>query len=392
MINKRIDEIEERDIDALVTDGEPESRTIDYKGELPGGKDDDKREFLADVSAFANASGGDIVFGVEEGGGDKKGIPTKVVGLSGDMDGAILRLESMLRSGLEPVLPGLRIRRVDRAAGPPVLVLRVPKSWLAPHRVTFRGHDRFYVRTSAGKDKMDVTELRAAFALSEGLPERLRRFRRERLALIAAGETPAPLVPGPKVVLHVVPFDAGRHLDMTAVAREKDELEPMNTTYVGYRFNVDGYLAHDRPSGPARPGESYVQVLRSGALEYAWARLCWGKDQRTIDRFFLEGNVVEALRRGVELLRGLDFGPPIFALMTMLGVKGLAMGRENAYNDLCAESDPFDRDDLLLPDVAVQDFADDAPAVLKPAFDTMWQAAGKPGSPNYDKDGTWTVK
>jgi predicted HTH transcriptional regulator len=31
-----------------------------------GGSDRDRKEFLADVSAFANPSGGDIVIGIEE--------------------------------------------------------------------------------------------------------------------------------------------------------------------------------------------------------------------------------------------------------------------------------------------------------------------------------------
>ena len=71
MIPKRFDEITKADIDALVANGVAEGRTLDYKRTLPGGKDDEKREFLADVSSFANAAGGDIIFGVEE----DQGIP-----------------------------------------------------------------------------------------------------------------------------------------------------------------------------------------------------------------------------------------------------------------------------------------------------------------------------
>ena len=48
------------DIDALVTNGRSESTQLDYKLTLPRGTDDDKKEFLADVSAFANTLGGDI--------------------------------------------------------------------------------------------------------------------------------------------------------------------------------------------------------------------------------------------------------------------------------------------------------------------------------------------
>lgn len=44
----------------------PESRTLEYKRDLPDPKDrDSKREFLGDVTSFANAQGGDIVYGIE---------------------------------------------------------------------------------------------------------------------------------------------------------------------------------------------------------------------------------------------------------------------------------------------------------------------------------------
>ena len=66
MIDKAIDKIEPADLERLVQNGVAEGRTLEYKEELPGGTDDDRREFLGDVSAFANASGGDLIYGAEE--------------------------------------------------------------------------------------------------------------------------------------------------------------------------------------------------------------------------------------------------------------------------------------------------------------------------------------
>ncbi len=63
MISREFDTITKEDIEALVTDAVPEDRTIEYKQQLPGGTDEDKREFLADVSSFANAAGGDVLYG-----------------------------------------------------------------------------------------------------------------------------------------------------------------------------------------------------------------------------------------------------------------------------------------------------------------------------------------
>ena len=64
MINCPINEINQTNIETLITDKIEESRTLEYKEELPIGTDNEKKEFLADVSSFANALGGDIIYGI----------------------------------------------------------------------------------------------------------------------------------------------------------------------------------------------------------------------------------------------------------------------------------------------------------------------------------------
>ncbi len=66
MILRAVNDITENDLLALISDGVAEGRSIDYKRELPGNSDGDKKEFLADASSFANTEGGDLVFGMLE--------------------------------------------------------------------------------------------------------------------------------------------------------------------------------------------------------------------------------------------------------------------------------------------------------------------------------------
>lgn len=73
MILRAVNDITENDLLALISDGVAEGRSIDYKRELPGNSDGDKKEFLADASSFANTEGGDLVFGMLE------PIPTKKI-------------------------------------------------------------------------------------------------------------------------------------------------------------------------------------------------------------------------------------------------------------------------------------------------------------------------
>lgn len=72
MIPKDIKQIIQSDIQELIDNSVPEGKTIEYKRELPKKSDKAKKEFLADVSSFANSSGGDLILGIEENPATKK--------------------------------------------------------------------------------------------------------------------------------------------------------------------------------------------------------------------------------------------------------------------------------------------------------------------------------
>jgi len=68
---------------------------------------------------------------------------------------------------------------------------------------------RFYARDTNGKYPVDVDGLRVAFVSTSALGDQLRSFRAERMARLLSGAPQAPLQPGAKIVLHVVPLQRG---------------------------------------------------------------------------------------------------------------------------------------------------------------------------------------
>ena len=193
MITQRIDELTYADIERLVEQKVPEGRELDYKRQLPGGTADEVKELLADVTSFANASGGHLVFGVTTAkvNGQNTAIPEAIVGV-GEINAEQVenRLVDQLRSCIQPRIVGLRVKAIVMAGKPTVVVIHIPRSWNAPHMVA-KGSSKFYSRTSAGKQPLDVTEIRHAFAMSESVGERIRAFRDERIGRILA-LTPTP--------------------------------------------------------------------------------------------------------------------------------------------------------------------------------------------------------
>src|SRR5258707_11196562 len=210
MIENLIDNINKNDIQSLVDAKKSERRTLDYKLQLPGNSDADKREFLYDVSSFANAAGGDLVYGIA----DEKDATGKATGLPASADGltlpnpsdAIARLENVVRDGIDPRIQGIQWQRVDGFSNGPVIVMRIPKSLTGPHMVVFGGMGRFYSRNSTGKYPLDVGEIRSAFMESTAIGDRLRAFRRKRVEHIMGLLAPLGQMPIAKTVLHLIPL------------------------------------------------------------------------------------------------------------------------------------------------------------------------------------------
>ena len=109
LIPKLLSEITKKDLLQLVENSIIEGKTIEFKQELKQSTDGDKRELLADVSSFANAGGGDLIYGIAA----NEGVASEVRGLDAfNEDQDVLRLESILRDGIEPRIQGLQIHVV----------------------------------------------------------------------------------------------------------------------------------------------------------------------------------------------------------------------------------------------------------------------------------------
>jgi hypothetical protein len=385
VIPKPIDVVQKPDIDSLLANKVAEGRTIDYKLQLPGTTDDAKKEFLADVSSFANASGGDLLFGASE----TAGVPTALPGLSApDLDAEILRLESIIRDGIQPRVP-VRCHKVEGFTAGPVLVIRVPQSWAAPHMVTFKTWSRFFTRNSAGKYQMDVGELRSAFAASESLGERLQSFRTERLGRIIADETPTPINAPAKMVLHIMPFSSftlGTYIDPQSQRNLLHLMFPLGRGSFDYRFNLDGFLTYRKAMPDNGIPGTYCQLFRSGAIEGVSADVFNFKYERGIlDAPTYESYLIQAVPNYLAALKQVQVPTPMLLTLSMTGVRHFALaGRMGRFG-----SGSIDRDVLLLPDVRVEQYDADAPSLLRPIFDAVWNAAGFERCFNYNSSGEW---
>jgi hypothetical protein len=388
MLNMSIDQITEIDLQGLIDNSVIEWKTLDYKAVLPGNSDSDKKEFLADVSSLANSIGGDIVFGIIC--DNSTGTPKTLEGISAtNWDQEILRLDNMIRDGVKPRISGIKIKLIPLSSGKSALVVRTEKSWNPPHRVTFKGHDKFYGRSTNGKYALDVDELRNAFNLSATIAERIRNFRIDRVNKILADDTPVRLLSLPKTVLHIVPLislNPGQIYDITVVYKSPSKLPTINSIVGDRRYNLDGVLTYSvEMSGQYY---AYVQLFKNGIIEATNASMLEpSKDGLSIPGALFESQLMQSLSAYLALMNELSVESPAYIFLSVLGVKGYKM--ETSERRMF-QVPLIDRDHLLVPEAIVHSYDTEAKDILRPCFDSVWNACGYSRSLCYDENGNWT--
>lgn len=379
MINKPLKDVIKSDILEFVENSVSESKTLEFKKELNLSNDKDKREFLADFSAFANTSGGDLLFGVEE----RDSIAVSIPGISITNE-TITQIENILRTNLAPRFTGYQIQPVDLENSNIVLIIRIAKSWNSPHRVTFRGHDKFFARNSNGKYDMDVNELRSAFNLSSTITEKIQGFLIDRVIKIENNDIPTELSKEEaKLVLHLIPASSmvmGHTHDLSNIKDQYQNLKGISCSVQNAYFNLDGYLTFSFEN------KCYVQTFKSGIIESVQCGISTTQtEQPKIPSMIIEGDLIDVYDNYMEVLKSLNVGLPIYCFVTFIGVKnhGLAVGGFSQRNIV------YNKSILRLTDSIVNDFNDSSSKVFKPIFDSMWNAFGHPRSENFNTDGEW---
>lgn len=416
LLSKPLEQVTIEDLRQLIDDEVQEGKTVDYKESMyrvdpltkeerqtlddeekkkrQAERDKQIRELLKDVSSFANTVGGHLIVGMKE----DNGVPTEVCGVEvDDPDKKKIQLDELIQQWLEPRISSTT-RFMGLDSGRFVFVIRVLQSMTAPHRVTHHDFGHFFARNSGGAFRMDTSQLRTAFTLSETIFDRIKAFRRERVVQIKSGQGPIPLPSGAKMILHLVPIDAyvtSLSLDVGGLQQISHLASPFAEWDWHTRFNMDGLVIYG--GGQLSQGKAlhersaYSQIFRNGVLEVVLNGIkyqmpdseskTWCLRTRTI-----EPGLVGALPRYGEFFEQAGISPPIWCFLTLTGVEGVFVWHPD---DNYERRPPIERSDLLLPDIQIDDLGADAADILRPLFDMIWNSAGWPRSLNFDEKGNW---
>ena len=201
VLSKPSDQITFVDVLELIDSETQESDRLEFKQELPVEKGIDtdpwmvnqkrigshaKNQILKEVVAFANAFGGALVLGIEDGSAEKSGVAIGIQTIPYCHDLAD-RFRKVFRDRVEPQLPSLEIIPVARdESDAGVVVFRVHgRSRLAPHRITktricpVRRWDRSEELTMREIQDMTLNINRGLKQLNQRFEERASSFEHE---------------------------------------------------------------------------------------------------------------------------------------------------------------------------------------------------------------------
>ncbi len=385
MIQKPLKEIGIDDLKMLIENKVEEGKTIDYKSQLSLNTDGEKTDFYKDITAFANAEGGDLIYGIEE----ENRIPKEIVWVELDsIDATLLTLSNMIRSGVEPTtIPQPEFHYVKLEENKYVIIIRIHKSFTAPHRISFQKNNKFFIRGDGGNNEMSITELRNAFIFSQSITERIQNFRLERLHKLVSGDTPVPLTARQKgkMLLHLIPLQSFIENTMFDVNSnelskilESNLFKPIESHGDFSRYNLEGFVRYadiDTTGGTY----SYVQFFRNGITEAVFGA-CLEEDGSFVPNY-IKNKVFEYSFNYLKLMKKLNIITPIYAMLTFYDIKGstLNLGEEQRPYFISSNDVRLEKDLISLPEAVINEYLlskEELEKIFKPIFDMIINAYG----------------
>lgn len=390
MLPQNINNITEETLNLLVTNQVTESKIIEFKSTVQVSSNDEKKEFLADVSSFANTTGGDIIYGVTE----INGVATAVPGFPvTDPDTEKLRLENLLTTGLSPRIDQI-ITSVRLASGNYVFIIRIRQSFISPHRVIINGHDKFYGRNSAGKYPLDTDQLRSAFLQSDSVIQKVKDLHAEHLLKIEADHTPYLLRSSKRIIIDIIPLESISS-KVSINQRQVESLVMPNSTLLAPMFfgggwtpnqiNLEGWVSwSSMTEGAVR---SYTQINRNATIEAVDSSCLEGDEKLRIDMVELE--VFEQIKKGLEILQLLGVNTPVYIFVSLTGIKNYKIIRNQRHRQ--TDTIPIRQSRLDLPEIVLNGYEESIEPLIKPSFDLVWNACGLEKSDNFNDEGRFLL-
>lgn len=392
-----IDELVSEHVHALVATSRSEGRRIDFKEAFKraeNGKSRDSHEIAKDVAAFANSSGGDIVYGVTEIDGTASGINSAAS--AEEVEELHSFIQMAVRDGVSPYVD-IRCRYIPMADNSGVYVIRVPKSFLAPHAVRKRGEKEALWFFKRGEDcavPMEESDVRYAYTTGFDVNRQIEVFRRTRIAQVnntIVGPLFAKSVRVHAFFIPLVAFSNGDSLAYPQLVVGANRLR-LESGHSGPMPCPEGAFLH----GGETDGVWHAwHVHRNGAVEWVDAGTNYfhnfkqGEKLQKIVYPLYERRLCDRLQDVVSCIESLNIGGPMAFCLSLSSARGAQL---SIPNNPFLHASPCPIEDMHAQTLIVRSASDLNSENIRPAFDHVMNAFGIQKSMNYDNSGKYILK
>ena len=383
---KDINTLEESDLQWLVDVEFSEASIVEYKARLDFGTNEEIEKVLSQIVSFANAKGGNLIYGIQA----EKGIPKKLEGQPiADADGLILKIENVIRQNFRPQLSLYESRAVKISNGNYAVVFRIEQSWNRPHQFRFNNKYLFYSRSSNGRTQIDVEDLRNLFTGVAELKHRIEEFRAARISDLMAGNTPVGSIQFPIIALHFIPIsNLAKELTYNpkVFSWEKDNLMPRSRYAFNGFFNFDGFVVM---SNGEEGADFYIQGYRDLRMEKVLGEYQESPETKSqiIPQTRLANEIFMLVENAINFYKKANVELPIVLMLSILGVKDYKFKRN--HNMFSNTGKPIDRNVMQFPSILISNYDVNIKQMLKPTLDIFWQSAGFLHCFDYNQNGDW---
>lgn len=367
----------------LIDDKVSEDRELEYKSfQFTDGKMTDKikDDLLKVVTAFANTNGGTIIIGIRE---DDNHNPAELVGagLSEEKyEEWLACFNQVMLSRIKPRLHGINCIPVKLCSDNIAIVISIPKSYARPHCRKIGNREEFHMRAANIVTNMDIDDLRKSFLYANGLQDKIRQFRNDRISMILANECIGDMGTGPKIVFYIIPewsFELGNFVDLHSLYIN-NSFRPISGSGWDHRYNADGYCVFTTTD--KKIIGAYTQIFHNGIIETSEIRLFSEyRDHQIYNWNSTQDVLIRGLENYCNILEGLQVPKPWHISASILLGKGYVSSDE--WRDI---SHPLERDIINSLDGICTDEISFHTA-LKPVFDSLSNAFGYRNSNCFDK-------
>jgi len=368
-----LDQIQEEDLQKLIDEEIQECESIDFKLEMYGGTDEDKREMLRDIASMANGRGGHIFIGVGENG---DGAAAELAGINDE--GCTERITSSCLSNLDPRLRGLRIRPVPLKNGNCVLVLQVPRSLNGPHRITYKGYNQFWKRHERQKQPMSSEEIGAAFMDRFDGIGKLETFLLERRRRLADTLKPLQwflLLTATPVFLRDEVLDTRE--DRLKILLNSPPRRNSSSCSVSCGWPSPTLFGLRAEVGERGEVEQYLELHRTGHLEFATTSYAFVGPGRSTVRATVVVDLVDSfVRLATSLHKSASLYSPSVLGLTILAGNPCNPLELEIPTPISANPRKWTEPAVTLPLTYVDDLGDSHSTLVKRLNDRLWNAFG----------------